>query len=75
MEVSGITKIDSSWIRLAVQYNPPAIEIFNAEAIPDVSKQETVTVKIDKNAIKDTIKAGEIVPGAGLSKTTRLVMK
>ena len=75
MEASGITRIESPWFRLAIQNNPVAVEITDEAALPDDYKVETVTVKIDKTAIKQAIHNGIDVPGAMLSQGTRLSIR
>lgn len=75
MEVSGITKIESPWFVLAVQKNPAAVEIIDEAALPAKFKQEVITTKIDKAAIKEVIGGGQLVPGARLTQGTRLVIK
>lgn len=75
MEAAGITKIESSWFRLAIQKNPEAVEIIDEASLPDDFKTEVVTVKIDKAAIKQAICDGAEVPGAMLTQGTRLAIR
>jgi hypothetical protein len=75
MEACGITKIDSPWFCLAIQKNPAAVDILDESAVPAGFRQEIVTVKIDKAAIKKAIESGEDVPGAMLTRGTRLVIR
>ncbi len=75
MEACDITKIESPWFRLAIQKNPAAVEITDEDAIPEKFREEVVTVKIDKTAIKNVLKAGQEVPGARLLNGTRLAIK
>jgi hypothetical protein len=75
MEVSGITKIESPWFVLSVQKNPPAVEIIDERAIPDFFRTEVVTVTLDKQALKEALKAGEEVPGARMVNGTRLSIR
>lgn len=75
MEASGITRIESPWFVLSVQKNPGAVEITDERQLPDDFKTEVVTVKVDKAAIKDALKAGHDVPGAALVQGTRLAIR
>lgn len=75
MEASGITRIESPWFVLAVQKNPASVELADEDALPDEFKQEVVTVKADKTAIKEALKAGQEVPGARLAQGTRLAIR
>ena len=75
MEAAGITKIESPWFSLAIQKNPPSMDVLYENALPDDYKTEVVTVKIDKAAIKEALKEGEDVPGAVLRQGTRLAVR
>ena len=75
MEAAGITRIDSPWFSLAIQKNPPSVDVLDESALPDDFKTEVVTVKIDKAAIKEALKDGEDVPGAVLRQGTRLAVR
>ena len=35
LEAAGVTRIESPWFRLAVQNNPPAVEVVDEAALPD----------------------------------------
>ena len=75
MEHTGIIKIECPYFKLSIQNNPPAVNIFDEDAIPVEFKEQVITWKIDKPAIKEAIKNGEAVPGAILTNGTRLVIK
>jgi hypothetical protein len=74
MEAAGITNIKSPWFNLRIQKNPPAVKIVDERLIPSVFKAEIVTFKLDKASIKQTLEAGEEVPGAEMTQGTRLVV-
>lgn len=64
MEKLEISKIETELGVVSVAKNPMSVEIENEDEIPSEFKQEIVTVKIDKTAIKNHFKeTGEIVPG------------
>jgi hypothetical protein len=75
MEYSGITKIECPYFKLAIQKNPASVDAFNEDAIPLEFKEQVITWKIDKTAIKNAINAGQIVPGAKLVNGTRLAIR
>jgi hypothetical protein len=75
MEACGISKIECPYFKVAIQKNPPAVAILDESAIPDQFKEQVITWKIDKTAIKDAIKTGETVPGAELVNGTRLAIR
>jgi hypothetical protein len=64
MERLGITKIETELGILTIAKNPISVEIENEDEIPSEFKQEVVTTKIDKTAIKNHFKeTGEVIPG------------
>lgn len=65
MERLGLTEVQTELGSLKIAKNPISVEIENEEEIPSEFKQEVVTVKIDKTAIKNHFKeTGEIAQGA-----------
>jgi hypothetical protein len=75
LEGCGIQKIESPWFVLAIQANPWAVEISNEEIIPAKYKAKVVTLKLDKLAIKRALEEGKKVPGASLTRGTRLSIR
>lgn len=75
LEAAGITRIDSPWFRLAIQQNPAAVEITDAGLLPPGFKTSVTEVKIDKAAIREALRDGAEVPGAQLTRATRLVVR
>ena len=64
MERLNITKIETELGTLSIANNPISVEITNEDEIPNEFKQEIVTIKVDKTAIKNHFKeTGEILPG------------
>ena len=64
MERLGITKMETELGTLSIAKNPLSVEIENEDEIPAEFKQEIVTIKIDKTAIKNHFKeTGEVVSG------------
>ena len=75
MEACGITKIESPWFTLAIQKNPAAVEIMDEDTIPDEFVEIVTTRKVNKAGIKQAIEAGTDVPGAVLTRGTRLAIR
>jgi hypothetical protein len=75
MEHSGVSKIECPYFKLSIQGNPAAVNILDEAAIPERFKEQVVSWKIDKTAIKKAILAGQSVAGASLVNGTRLVIK
>ncbi len=77
MEATGITKIECPYFKLSIAKNPPALDLFDSQAVPGEYKHiETVTTEhIDKAAIKAALSSGQTIDGARLVNGTRLVIK
>lgn len=77
METAGIKSIECPHFKLALQANPPSVDVFEPGLIPAsfMRQPEPPPPAPDKTAIKDAIKAGQDVPGARLISSTRLVIK
>lgn len=68
MEKGGFTKVETEIGSLTIAKNPASVEIINEDEIPSEFKQEVVTVKIDKTAIKNHFKeTGEIPAGVNIN--------
>ena len=64
MEQGGFTKVDTGLGTLTIARNPMSVEIENENEVPAEFKQEVITVKVDKTAIKNHFKeTGEVLPG------------
>ena len=64
MERLNLLKIETELGSLTVAKNPTSVEIENESEIPEEYKEEVISTKIDKTAIKKHFKeTGEIVPG------------
>ena len=75
MERCGIQKVESPWFVLSIQKNPAAVDILDEGSLPDEFVEIVTTRKVDKTSIKKAIEAGEEVPGAVLTRGTRLSIR
>jgi hypothetical protein len=75
MDACGIQKIESPWFVLAIQKNPAAVDVFDEAAVPAEFKEDMVSVRLDKAGIKRALEAGVSVPGAALTRGTRLSVR
>ena len=67
-------KIETTKYKVSFR-NSTSVSIDDVDEIPIEYIVETVTAKPDKTAIKDAIKAGEIVPGASLAENRNIQIK
>ena len=76
MEKAGMDKIDTGIMVLAIQRNPPSVELVDEAAIPasykDIIPEQYV---ISKKRILEALKAGEEVKGAVLMQGTHLRLR
>ena len=72
MQLINMKEISTPEYLIRIRNNPARVDIVTEALIPDDFKLEEVIVKLDKNAIKDSIKAGNPVPGAVLTQNQRL---
>lgn len=75
MESCSITKIESPWFTLSIAKNPAAVDITDEDSLPDEFVEVVTTRKVNKTAIKQAIEAGTEVPGAVLTRGTRLAIR
>lgn len=77
MESNNIKKIETGLGTLSIAKSPISVEIVNEDEVPSEYKTEVVTVKIDKNKIKENFKeTGEIPTGINInSNNTSLRIK
>ncbi len=77
MESAGIEKIECPLFKISIQKNPPAVDIFDPLSIPPdyMTTPKPPAPAPDKTRIKEAIKAGQEIPGARLTQSTRLAIK
>lgn len=75
MESCGISKIESPWFALSIAKNPAAVDILDEDSLPDDFVEIVTMRKVNKTAIKQAIESGADVPGAVLTRGTRLVIR
>lgn len=71
MRLMEKTRLKAGFFNLAIQNNPPSVEVFDEALLPERFLIEQPP-KIDRAGIKELLKAGEEVPGAALKQTEGL---
>lgn len=74
LALAGKTRYESPTVKLSFRKSV-AVEIDDEELIPADFKVEKTTVTVDKNALKEALKDGEIVDGAHLVERAHLQIK
>lgn len=76
---AGITKIEAVEgappFRLSIRKNPPRVVIDNEAAIEWEYKRSVTKVEIDRQMIKDALRAGRSVPGAHMEQSERVEIR
>jgi len=67
LEVAGLQKVKRPTITVAIQANPPSVEIADETLIP--SEFMIPQYKVDKKSILERLKNGEEIPGCSLKQT------
>lgn len=77
MEIAGVTKLECPHFAIAIQNNPPSVEVFEPGLVPAefMTQPEAPPPVPNKAAIKEAIKAGREVPGALVVQGKRLAIK
>nr|WP_246316759.1 siphovirus Gp157 family protein [Anoxybacillus ayderensis] len=68
LEVAGLQKVKRPTITVAIQNNPPSVEIADEKLIPS-KFMIPQPAKVDKKSILDRLKNGEVIPGVTLKQT------
>ena len=71
MRLMEKTRLKAGFFNLAIQNNPPSVEVFDEALLPERFLIEQPP-KIDRAGIAELLKAGEEVPGAELKQTKGL---
>jgi hypothetical protein len=73
---TGITRIESPRMVIALRDNPPSVDVFDERMIPReyMTQPKPPEPAPDKKAIAAAIKAGRNVPGCKLVKTQRVAI-
>jgi hypothetical protein len=76
MQVAGVTKIECPHFRLAIQNNPPRVDVYEPGLVPAEFMTQPVAPPPEPNkaAIAGALKAGIEVAGARLVQGQRLVV-
>ena len=68
LETAGIEKVKRPTITVAIQANPPSVDVIDETAIP-IDFLIPQPAKVDKKSILERLKNGEAIPGVTLKQT------
>lgn len=75
MQQTGIPKLANSWLTIQIRNNPCKVIVEDETLLSDDFKTTEVSIKINKSAISERLKAGEFVPYTHLESSQRLEIK
>ena len=68
LKVMGIDKVKTPLFTVALQNNPPSVNILDEDLIPEQYKKTVTTTSIVKKDILDALKDGQVVEGAEIKQ-------
>jgi hypothetical protein len=75
MKLIGKTKVNDGVITWSLQMNPPKVVVDDESSIPVSFVKQVITETVDKNAIKQALQGGNVVPGCHLEQEQGLRLK
>lgn len=72
LNVMEIDKIKTPLFTVALQNNPPSINVLDEDLIPGMYKKEVTTISVVKKDVLNALKEGLEVPGAEIKQTRSL---
>ncbi len=68
MTALDLKQLKAGVFKLGVQKNPPRVVIDDEGRLPEQYLEQITETRIDKNAIKDALQQGAVIPGAHLEQ-------
>jgi hypothetical protein len=75
MQQVKVPKLANSWMTIQVRNNPCRVIVEDETLLSNDFKTTEVTIKVNKSAISEQLKAGSVVPYAHLESSQRLEIK
>ena len=68
LKVMEIDKVKTPLFTVALQKNPPSVNITNEDLIPDQFKKTVTTVSVVKKDLLEALKSGQVIEGAEIKQ-------
>lgn len=75
MQQVNVPKLANNWLTVQVKNNPAKVIVEDETLLSDDFKTTEVSIKVNKSAIGERLKAGEFVPYTHLEQSKRLEIK
>lgn len=72
MKRAGKERINTPLFTIALQNNPPSVNVIDESAVPEEFWREKVERSIDKKAVLELLKDGQLVPGVEIRQEKSL---
>lgn len=72
LRIMEIDKVKTPLFTVALQNNPPSVNVLNEDLIPERYKKSVTTVSLVKKDLLEDLKQGLIIPGAEIKQTKSL---
>ena len=73
MSQTGIQKIEAPLFSISLRTNPPSVDVFDEAQVPNEFLVPKYTVS--KTLLKEAMASGREIPGARMTRTTRIAIK
>lgn len=75
MQQVKVPKLSNNWLTVQIRNNPSKVIIEDETLLCDEFKTKEITIKVNKSAISELLKAGEFVPYTHLESSQRLEIR
>lgn len=75
MQQINVPKLANSWLTVQIKNNPAKVIVEDETLLSDDFKTKEITIKVNKSAISERLKAGGFVPYTHLESSQRLEIK
>lgn len=72
MKRAGKERINTPLFTIAMQSNPPSVNVLDESAVPDEFWREKVDRSIDKKSVLELLKDGQVIPGVEIKQEKSL---
>lgn len=72
LSLAGIDKVKTPLMTIALQNNPPSVNVIEEDKIPKQYKVETVSISLARREMLEALKAGAVIPGVEIKQEKSL---
>ncbi|NCD42875.1 MAG: siphovirus Gp157 family protein [Bacteroidia bacterium] len=72
LSLAGIDKVKTPLMTIALQNNPPSVNVIEEDKIPKQYKVKTVSISLARREMLEALKAGAVIPGVEIKQDKSL---